>query len=398
MKTPTHTLKIPEFIALMAVMTSILALSIDGILPALGMISRDFALTNPNDAQLIITSMFLGFAFGQIVVGPLSDSYGRKPIIYLGFGILILGSVLSFVATDMTMMLIGRILQGVGAAAPRIVGIAIVRDQYQGRAMARIMSMIMSIFILVPAIAPALGQGVLLIAHWRAFFALLIVFSIVCVVWFGTRQPETLAQDARRTFSMSAIIKGIKEAFSYRAMLGYTLASGLTFGAFVAYLSTAPQIFQSAYDTGAYFSLYFGSAALAIGAAGMFNAKWVERFGMRYMAWRALLGLVATAILFLPFVWLSSGLPPLWLFMVWLGMTFFCMGILFGNFNALAMEPVGHMAGLGAAIVGAVSTFLALPLAWAIGASFNGTVLPLVFGFAILGSAALIVMRWTERI
>lgn len=381
----------------MAVMTSILALSIDGVLPALGMIGRDFNLANPNDAQLIITSMFLGFAFGQLIVGPLSDSYGRKPIIYIGFGVLILGSILSLMATNMTMMLVGRLLQGIGAAAPRIVGIAIVRDQYQGRAMARIMSMIMSIFILVPAIAPALGQGILLVGHWRAFFALLILFSLICVVWFGLRQPETLADSARRPFSTRAILKGIKEAFSFRLMLGYTIASGLTFGAFVAYLSTAPQIFQSAYNTGPYFSLYFGSAALAIGGAGIFNAKWVERFGMRYMAWRALLGLVASAVLFLPFAWFASGLPPLWLFMMWLAITFFCMGILFGNFNALAMEPVGHMAGLGAAIVGALSTFLALPLAWIIGTAFNGTVMPLVLGFAILGSAALATMGWTER-
>jgi len=259
------------------------------------------------------------------------------------------------------------------------------------------MSIVMAIFILVPAIAPAVGQGVLLVAHWRAIFALLLVMAIIALIWFAARQPETLTAEAKRKFSLSNIAGGIREALGYRALAGYTLAAGIIFGAFVGYLSSAQQVFQTTYDTGQLFSVYFGCAALAIGAASILNSKVVMHLGMRYMTWRALIGLTIVSCLFVPLVLVFSGLPPLWMFMVWLLLSFFCTGILFGNFNALAMEPVGHMAGLGAAVVGSVSTFVSLPLGWAIGAAYDGTVLPMVAGFAILGAVSLGVMWWTER-
>ena len=331
---------------MLALMVSLLALSIDAMLPALGEIGRDLKLADSNDAQLVVTAMFLGFAVGQIVAGPLSDSFGRKPVIYGGYVIFIVGCVLSMAADGFAMMLAGRALQGLGAAAPRIVSIALVRDGYEGRAMARIMSIIMAIFILVPAIAPAIGQGVMLVTDWRAIFGLLLVMAVLVFTWFALRQPETLAREARRRFSFRNIAGGVREALGYRAMTGYTLAAGISFGAFVGYLSSAQQVFQSAYDTGQWFSVYFGAAALAIGAASILNSKVVMRLGMRYMTWRALIGLTAISCLFVPVVMAGDGLPPLWVFMGWLLIAFFCTGILFGNFNALAMEPVGHMAGL----------------------------------------------------
>ncbi len=382
---------------MLALMVSLVALSIDAMLPALGEISSDLKLTDRNDAQLVVTMMFFGLAAGQIAAGPLSDSFGRKPVIYCSYVIFIIGCVLSMLATNFTVMLVGRFLQGLGAAAPRIVSIALIRDGYQGRAMARIMSMVTAIFIIVPAIAPAIGQGVLLVMHWRAIFGLILAIAMISLLWFAIRQPETLPLEARRPFSLANVAGGIREATSYRAMTGYTLTAGIIFGAFIGYLSSAQQVFQTAYGTGQWFVVYFGCAALAIGVASIFNARVVMRWGMQFLAWRALAGLTSISLLFIPVVLISEGLPPLWSFMAWLLIAFFCTGIVFGNFTALAMEPVGHMAGLGAAIVGSVSTFIALPLGWAIGTAFDGTVVPLVTGFAVSGGLCMAVMWWTER-
>lgn len=381
---------------MLALMVSLLAMSIDSMLPALGEISDELRPTDPNDIQLVVTMMLFGFAAGQIVAGPLSDSYGRKPVIYGGYVLFIMGCILSIIANDFTLMLLGRFLQGLGAAAPRIVSVALVRDGYQGRAMARIMSIVMAIFILVPSIAPAIGQGVMLVTSWRAIFGLLLSMAIIAFVWFAIRQPETLSRERRRKFSVGAIAGGIKEAIGYRAMAGYTLATGVMFGAFVGYLSSSQQIFQDAYEAGQWFVVYFGCASLSIGAASAFNAKVVVRLGMKYMTWRALFGLTAASCLFIPFVLADNGLPSLWLFMTWLMVVFFFVGIVFGNFNALAMEPVGHMAGLGAAIVGSVSTFISLPIGWAVGGAYDGTVTPLVMGFAVSGAMCLAIMRWAE--
>jgi len=397
MKAPTKALSIAEFVTLLAAMISILALSIDAMLPALGQIGADLGVTDANDTQLIVSCMFLGFAAGQIAAGPLSDSFGRKPVIYGGYVIFIAGCIMSMTATVFEVMLAGRVLQGLGAAAPRIVSLALVRDGYEGRAMARIMSIVMAIFILVPAIAPSVGEVVLLIADWRAIFGLLLLMAIIASVWFAARQPETLAAAARRKFSLGNIAGGIREACGFRAAVGYTIAAGIIFGAFLGYLSSAQQVFQTVYGTGKLFAVYFGVAALAIGAASIFNSSVVMRLGMRFMTWRALFGVSAISALFLLVVWQFDGVPPLWAFMVWLLAAFFATGILFGNFNALAMEPLGHMAGLGAAFVGSVSTFISLPLGWAIGHMFDNTVVPLIAGFAILGAISLIVMWWTER-
>lgn len=386
-----------EFVIMLAMMVSIVALSTDVMLPAMDAIGRDLGVVDPNTSQLVVSSLFLGFAVGQLLAGPLSDSFGRKPIIYLGYVIFIVGCLMSLLAASFSTMLVGRVLQGLGAAGPRIVTLALVRDGYEGRAMARIMSIVMAVFIIVPAVAPAIGQAVIIVGGWRATFGLLLALAIVASIWFAIRQPETLNIDDRRNFSLSNVGAGLVEACSHRTVLGYTIAAGLIFGAFVGYLSSAQQIFQISFGTGSYFAIYFGVAALAIGAASILNSSVVMRLGMRLLTWRALVGVTTLSIVFLLPVYVLEGIPPLWLFMTWLSSAFFCMGIIFGNVNALAMEPLGHMAGLGAAFVGALSTAISLPLGWFVGHSFDGGVLPLVLGFAVLGSASLVVMKWTER-
>ena len=391
-----------EFVVRTALMISLVALSIDAMLPALPLIGADLGVRHANDNQLVISALFLGLAAGQLIYGPLSDSTGRKPPIYAGFLLFAMGCVLSIVASSFPMMLAGRFLQGLGAAGPRTVAIALVRDRYEGRAMARVMSMIMAAFILVPAVAPALGQGILFIAPWRAIFGVLLALALIVSAWFGLRQPETLPQKLRRPFSLGRIGHAMRETCFNRAAFGYTVTAGLIFSALVGYLNSAQQIFQEQFALGARFPLYFGALALSVGAASFLNARLVMHYGMRPLSWRALQVFSAVSIAF--FLWAGflrvsagAGNPPLWAVMTW-GMTaFFAMGILFGNFNAMALESLGHIAGVASSVVGFLTTLISLLLGALIGQAYNGTVLPLVGGFALLGVASLLVMHWAER-
>ena len=394
--TPTAKLRFGEFVVLMALMTSLVALSIDAMLPALPQIGADLGVQRSNDNQLVVSLLFLGLGVGQLIYGPLSDSTGRKPAIYGGFGLFMVGCLLALFASNFPMMLAGRVLQGVGVAGPRIVGIALVRDQYGGRAMAQVMSFVMSVFILVPVVAPALGQAILLVAHWRAIFGLFLALAAITLTWFGLRQPETLAPERRIPYSLRRIGRAIREVCLNRIAFGYTLAAGLISGAFVGYLNSAQQIFEGQYGLGRQFPLFFGILALAIGSASFLNARLVMRHGMRILASRAAFTISGLAVLFWGIAYPLAGHPPLWGLMGYLLGTFFCVGILFGNLNAMAMEPLGHIAGVGAAVVGALSTLLSMTLGTVIGQSYDGTILPLVGGFGLLGAAAIIVMRWAE--
>lgn len=390
-------ISLTEFVSLMALMISLVALSIDAMLPALSQIGEEFAVESKNDNQLVISFLFLGLAVGQVIYGPVSDSFGRKAPIYAGLSLFFIGCILSFSAENQTTMLFGRFLQGLGAAGPRIVTVALIRDQYEGRAMARIMSLIMTVFIIVPALAPAIGQGILWVAHWRAIFAFLLLLSATAFIWFGIRQPETLQPHLRKPLSLRRIFAAIRTDCLNRTTLGYTTGAGLIFGAFIGYLNSSQQIFQELYGLGDKFAFYFSALALALGAASYSNAKLVERFGMRLLSLRALKVQCATSALFCVAALMSDGILPLWALMLWALIAFFCMGILFGNFNALAMEPLGHIAGVGAAFIGTITSFISLTIGTMIGQSYNGTLLPLIGGFTCLGLASLLLMSWAEH-
>jgi DHA1 family bicyclomycin/chloramphenicol resistance-like MFS transporter len=386
-----------EFVALMALMISLVAMSIDAMLPALAQIGDDLGAGHANQAQLVISALFVGMAAGQVIYGPLSDSIGRKPTIYAGLALFIVGCVLSVAATGMSLMLLGRILQGFGAAAPRIVVVALVRDEYAGAAMARIMSLVLTTFILVPAVAPAIGQGILLVAHWRAIFGMLLALGLVALVWFALRQPETLPLERRVRFSLARILLGVRETCGNRVALGYTVAAGLIFGAFLGYITSAAQIFLSLYGVGRLFPLYFGGLALAIGVATYANSRLVVRYGMQRLCVLGVGSIGSLSLAFFVLAWAAGGNPPLWSLMPYLVVAFFCFGLVFGNFNALAMEPLGHIAGVASAVVGTITSLLSLTLGTLIGQSYDGTVLPLIGGFAALGLGSLAVMRWAER-
>jgi|TARA_B110000259_G_scaffold73155_1_gene86139 DHA1 family bicyclomycin/chloramphenicol resistance-like MFS transporter len=385
-----------EFVVLMAMIISMVALSIDAMLPALPNIAADLGVTRINDSQYVISILFAGMAIGQMIFGPMSDSVGRKYAINVGFAVFIVGCLVSLLAETFTMMLIGRFLQGFGAAGPRVVSIALVRDRYEGREMARVMSFVMTIFILVPIVAPALGQAILMFSDWRGIFWMFLVLSFIALSWFNLRQPETLLVENRIRFSIKQVLSDIKYICVIPAAMGYTIATGIIFGAFLGYLSSSQQIFQQQYHLGNQFVIYFGILAASLGLASLLNAQLVMRFGMRRLSHGATFFIVVLSV---PFYFLAqhySGSPPLWQVMAYLLAVFFFVGILFGNLNALAMEPLGSVAGLGAAVVGSLSTLISVALGVIIANAYNGTILPLVSGFALLSIGCLMVMGWTE--
>jgi DHA1 family bicyclomycin/chloramphenicol resistance-like MFS transporter len=383
-----------EFVIIMSMMISLTALSIDAMLPALPQIGHDLGITNPNDRQLIVAIIFFGSALGQLFFGPLSDKTGRKPAIYAGYAFFITGSLISVFSANFPVMLVGRIFQGFGLSAPQAVTLALVRDQFEGRRMARVMSFVMTVFVLVPMIAPTIGQGILSVVGWRGIFSSFLVFALITVIWFALRIPETLAPENRSPFSVKRILDSIREILKIRPTLGYTISVGLTQGVFIGYLNSAQQIFQEQYALGKLFPLFFATISLSLGMASLLNARLVMRYGMHKLIQWAIGIAFGLAIIFLGISTVLAGQPPLWFLMAYLMMSFFCTGILFGNLNALAMQPLGHLAGIGAAVIGSLSTLISMLLGTLIGRSYNGTVLPLVVGMTALSGITIFIIRW----
>ncbi|MCA9977311.1 MAG: multidrug effflux MFS transporter [Anaerolineales bacterium] len=384
-----------EFVVLVSLLMAITALSIDAMLPALPQIGSDLLVQDANDRQLVISMIFFGLAFGQLFFGPLSDSVGRKPAIYAGLALYMAGALTCMLAANFPMMLIGRLLQGIGASAPRAVSLALVRDQFSGRQMARVMSFVMTVFILIPMLAPSMGQAILSFSNWRMIFGSFLLLASIALTWFALRQPETLAPDKRAPFTIQRIIQAIQEILKNRLALGYTVTAGFVSGAFIGYLNSAQQIFQEQYDLGALFPVYFGVIASSIGLASLSNSHLVMRLGMRFLVKNALIIIFVLSTAMLILVSLTGQLP-LWGFMVYLMLAFFCIGVVFGNMNSLAMEPLGQVAGIGAAVVGALSTLISVLLGTFIGQSYNDTILPLVMGLAVLTGLSIVVVRWAE--
>jgi DHA1 family bicyclomycin/chloramphenicol resistance-like MFS transporter len=386
-----------EFVSLMAALTALAALSIDMLLPALPAIGSALGVERANDNQLVVGVLFLGFGIGQLFYGSLSDSTGRKPAVYLGLGFYFIGSVLALLSQNLSMMLAGRLLQGLGVAGPRTMTIAIVRDKFSGRSMARVMSIIMAIFVLVPIVAPTLGQAVLNVASWRTIFGFYLTMSLALGIWFGLRQEETLSEERRLPFTLARVVGTVREVVRTRSAIGYTIAAGCIFGALLGYLNSVQQILQQLYGLGSRFPLYFAIPAVAVGGASCLNATLVMRYGMRRLSMWSISTVAALAVVFLAAAYRLGGQPPLWAFMSYMTLSFFGIGLTFSNLNALAMQPLGHIAGTGAAVVGGLATLLSMVCGTIIGQGYAGTVLPLVAGFAILSALALLAMRWARE-
>lgn len=378
----------------MALLMSIVAISIDALLPALGIIAGDLKLANPNHAQYLIVGIFGGMAVGQLIAGPLSDALGRKPILYGGVVLYLVGSLICYFANSLEALLIGRIVQGLGVSGPYVSAVSVVRDKFSGRQMAKIMSLIMIIFMAVPAIAPSVGQAVLLYTSWHGIFVLYIVYAIVVGTWIFFRLEETLPKDMRIPFHIPNIIDGFREVFTTRSTMCYMVCMGFCFGGLMAYLNSSQQIFQDQFGAGKMFSVYFGGLAVMIAISSLANSRLVERLGMRYISLRAFMSIVAVSILFLA---LHAFVDiRLWMFLGYAAVLFFCFGLIFGNLNALAMEPMGHIAGIASAITGSVSSMMSLTIGAVIGQLYNGTLIPIVTGFVVLGTLAILVMKLAE--
>lgn len=394
MHTKSETPGPKEFIAMMAVLISVVAISIDAMLPALGIIGNELNASHKNEAQYIISYLFAGMAIGQLICGPLSDALGRKKILYAGLIIYLIGSLICLFAVNMQMMFLGRFIEGLGVAGPYISSISIVRDRYSGRGMARVMSLVMMIFIMVPAIAPAIGQSILYVRDWRYIFLLYIVYAVLVSFWIMTRLHETLPKEKRIPYKISNIIEGTKTVLKNRVTVSYTLIMGLVFGSLIGNLNSIQQIFHVQYNVGQMFAFYFGLQALAMGASSLINSRLVENLGMRYICLRAILIMVITSLIVLGVS--TLGPVPFWVYFFYGMVLLFCVGLLFGNLNALAMEPMGHIAGMASAIIGASSSFLGITLGTIIGQLYDGTLVPIVGGLCILGTIALIIIHFEK--
>lgn len=386
----------PEFVALMASLMAITALSIDIMLPALPRIRDDYGLSDRNAQQLVVTFYVLGFGAGQIVYGPLSDRFGRKSVLGAGLGLYAAASFICMAAGTFEVLLAARLLQGIGNAAPRVIAIAVVRDLYGGRRMAEVMSFVMMIFIIVPAVAPAMGSGILLLGDWHVIFGFLGAVSIAVLAWTTVRLPETRPPELREPLSLTWLIGAFRETVTTRQTLGYTLAIGAVFGGLMSYINSAQQVFVVTYGVGPWFPLVFAIVTVALAAAAILNSRFVARLGMRPIGHAAMCGYLATAVVHL-LLELLLGQLPLAAFLALISAQLFCFGFIMPNYNALAMEPMGRIAGTASSFVGAVTTSLAAFLGWIVGQSYDGTALPLTLGFAAFGAAGLAATCVTER-
>nr|WP_321526540.1 multidrug effflux MFS transporter [uncultured Cohaesibacter sp.] len=386
-----------EFIILMALLMSLAALCTDSIMPAFSVIGAELGHSSPQDLQKIITIFFAGLAIGQLIYGPLSDQIGRKKGMAIGLVIFIIGNVMSWFSTSFEMLLLGRFLQGFGAAGPRIVMIALIRDLYAGREMARIMSFVMGLFIFVPALAPVSGQVIMAVAGWRSVFFSFILLATMGGIWLAIRQNETLHVSRRIKVTPRNLLNGSKVIFTTPSCVGYMVAAGFVQGPFMLYLSTAQDLFQTTYGLGTYFPFAFAGLAISVGFASFTNSRLVLKFGMRYLVRRALYAMITLAALAilcsLPF----GFVPELWMLFVFFCPMFFSVGLLFGNMNTLAMEEVGRVAGMASAWIGAVSTLIAMTIATVMGQIYDGSILALLVSFLVGGSVTLLLTTLTER-
>lgn len=385
-----------EFIALMAALMSVTALSIDALLPALDVIGNAIGTTTPADNQLLVTMIFVGLGVGPLFFGPLSDATGRKPSVYLGFIIFILASFICVFSTSLEIMILGRILQGIGLSAPRTVCIAIIRDLYNGDYMARIMSFVTVVFLLIPIVAPAMGKFVLDHYNWKGIFYVQMLISLVVAGWFWLRQKETLTISNKIPFTFKRIVNGFKETTKHKETIGYTLISGFVVGSFLVYLSASQQIFEVQYNLKESFPYIFAGLAVSIGSAIFLNGTFVIRFGMKNMVTWSLCGFFIVSLLYV-LLFYNTPHPSIYALVGFFAVQFFCIGFLFGNLRALAMEPVGHIAGIAAAITGFISTMMAVPISTFIGRFVAFSTLPLFIGFSICSFISLLVLWYIHK-
>ncbi|PSJ36267.1 multidrug effflux MFS transporter [Allosphingosinicella deserti] len=383
-----------EFVAFIASVMAVNALGVDLMLPALADIGRDLLVTEANHRQWVVTVYVLGFGAGQLVYGPLADRFGRKPVLVATLAGFIAASAFAARSGTFEALLGARLLQGLMSASSRVLAVAIVRDGASGRQMARTMSVAQMIFFIVPILAPTIGQLLLEIGPWRFIFYALGTFAAFVLAWTAMRLPETLAIGARMPISIANLRRSYKLTLTNRFSIGYSCAASLTFGAIIAFVSSAQQIFVDEFGAGRRFSLLFAICAFSMGIASFANSRLVERLGTRLISHSALLALILLSIVHVLVI--LAGWETLSSYVVFQALSMTCIGLCGSNFGAMAMEPVGHIAGTASSIQGFITSIGAVLVASAIGQAYAGTTLPLAIGYLLIGLAALAIVFVVE--
>ncbi|MCB2223706.1 MAG: multidrug effflux MFS transporter [Actinobacteria bacterium] len=386
-----------EFLAMLALMMALTALAIDLMLPAFGEIRAGFDLAPDSPATgQIVTVFFIGLAVAQLLYGPISDRFGRKPVLYAGFGLYALGAVGAAAAPSFGMLLASRFLWGVGSAGPRVVSMAIVRDSYRGDEMARTMSLLTAVFILVPVIAPSIGAAIVSVAPWRAVFWFCVAVVAAMAVWVA-RLPETLDPASRIDLRFDGVRRAARTVVAQRPAMAYALAATALFGAFMSYLASLELIVDDVFGLGSWFPLVFGANAALMGLATLTNAAVVRRFGSAVIARRVIVGYAIGGTVLMAIAIASGGTPSFWAFGPPLAGLLCLHAFMVPNLFALAMEPMGAVAGTASALIGTAQTGVGALLGGVIDAAYDGTVYPLAIGFLGSGLVALAVVRWAGR-
>ena len=391
-----------EFVAIMAMLVATVAISIDGMLPALSIIADELTPLRPNNAQMILSFFVAGMAAGTLIVGPLSDSFGRKPIIYCGASLYIFTSAVCVLSPSLEVILISRFLQGVGASAPRVVAQALVRDFYKGREMARISSFIMIIFALVPAIAPLLGSFVMLAFNWRFIFLMFIAFVAVSTMWMTFRIDESVTKEKRIEFNLKQVGLAFKEVLSNQMILTSIITLVFAYGILFIGIFLIQPVFEQVFNRASTFPYWFATIALLAASSSYVNARLVRKLGMRMLTSIAFRAQVCFSALVFFVYWLGyfEGQFGFFCFLFWMFSIFFQAGLTMGNLTALAMEPVGHIAGTAASLVSAIATIGSVLLAAIVGQFFDGTPAAMIAGvalFATLGAISSHQLKWYDR-
>jgi len=393
-----HRLSQTEFIAMIAMMFATIAFSIDAMLPALPQIAAELSPGDLNRAQLILTSFVLGMGVGTFFAGPLSDTFGRKPLVLVGSALYILSAAVAWRSQSLEVVLAARFLQGIGASGPRVVAVAIVRDLYAGRGMARIMSFVFMVFTLVPAIAPLLGAGIMSVGGWRSIFLAFIAFSVVSTLWIGLRQSETLPPAQRRPFRAAPLRAALLEILRHPAVRLSIMVQTLCYGILFTMISLVQPVYDVTFGMNDSFPFWFGGIAIVAGSASFFNARFVMRLGMRYLiTWALTAQVILAAIMVVVSLMDLPLMLAFGIFVVWQTSVFAQAGLTIGNLNALAMEPMGHIAGMAASVIGAIATVGGAALAIPVGLMFDGTATPLALGICVEAALALMLMLHMRR-
>ncbi len=384
-----------EFVAIVAAMMAVNALAIDIMLPALPAIGGSLGVVDPNTNQLVVSAYVIGFGISQLFYGTVTDRYGRKSVLLFGLAIYALFGTMAVMAASFEQLLFARAMQGVGAAATRVIAVSIVRDCYGGRSMAKVMSLVMFVFIAVPVVAPSIGQLIILVGPWQWIFGLLVLLGVGLAFWIALRLPETLPPERRTLISPRSIRDAFGSVLGSRMTVGYALAAAVVMGGLFGFINSAQQLFVDVFGLGAAFPVVFSGIALAIAAASILNSRIVERLGMRRVSHTALLLYSAIGLLHAGVVLL--GHETVYSFVALQALTMFAFGLIMPNFNAMAMDPLGHVAGTGSAFVGALTTVGGAILGYFIGQAFDGTALPMTAGYAVLGLVSIAIVLITER-